>query len=224
MTEAGGIHALFWAAVTRLGEAQILLPAFLAGACWLAFAWSGGERARGAPARDAAWRWLAGLCATTSVATISKIAFLGFGIGSAALDFTGFSGHAMFSMSILPVLGAVVGGRRGAAGGVSLAALVTVSRVDLGAHSWSEAVGGMLLGAWAAWWTLSLHLKRPGAARAPWWLPLLLLAWLTLLPWRAPPSRTHDAVVAVALKLSGRSRPYTRFELLAGLIRPPPSP
>ena len=51
-------------------------------------------------------------------------------------------------------------------------------------------------------------------------LPLLLVAWLTLLPMRAPPSRTHGLVVSIALKLSGRSRPYTRFELLAGLIHP----
>ena len=46
------------------------------------------------------------------------------------------------------------------------------------------------------------------------------MAWLTLPPMRAPPSRTHSLVVSIALKLSGRTRPYTRFEQLAGLIHP----
>ncbi len=227
---AGEIQWLFWAAVTRLGEAQILLPAFMAGALWLAFARPAGARGRVAegnahahdhPARDSAWRWIVAICATTLVTTVSKIAFLGYGYGWAALDFTGFSGHSMFSTSILPVLGAIVAGRRGAVGGVLLAVLVMFSRVSLSAHSWSEALSGMVLGLAAAGWTLSLYLEHPGAVRAPWWLPLLLVAWLTLLPWRAPPSRTHDLVVSVSLKLSGRTRPYTRFELLGGLIHHP---
>ncbi len=228
MSGAADLLPLFWAAVTRLGEAQILLPAFVAGASWLAFARPAGARERLAegnahahdhPARDSAWRWIAAIFATTLVTTVSKIAFLGYGYGSAALNFTGFSGHSMYSMSILPVLGAIVAGRRGAIGGALLAVLVVYSRVDLNAHSWSEALSGMALGIAAAGWTLALYLEHPGAVRAPWWLPLLLVAWLTLLPWRAPPSRTHGLVVAVSLKLSGHTRAYTRFELLAGLIR-----
>jgi membrane-associated phospholipid phosphatase len=219
--------SLFWVSVTRLGESQILLPAFVAGATWLAFARPAGARSRLAqgnahahdhPARDSAWRWAAAVFTTTFITTASKIAFLGYGVGSAALDFTGFSGHSMYAMAILPVLAAIVAGRTGAVVGVIAALLVLVSRIEVGAHSWSEAISGAVLGAAAAWWTLRHYLSHPGAVRAPWWLPLLLLAWLTLLPWRAPPSRTHSLVIAVSLKLSGHTRPYTRFELLAGLI------
>ncbi len=230
MTTGGQeIHSLFWLAVTRLGEAQILLPAFLAGALWLALARPAGALRRMAqgdahahdhPARRSAWRWVAGIVVVAGITTISKVAFLGFGYGIAALDFTGFSGHSMFAWSILPVIGAIIGGRGGAVAGVLMAALITYSRVDLGAHSWSEAIAGMVLGAAAAGWTLADYLAHPGAVRTPWWLPLLLVVWLTLLPMHAPPSRTHNLVVAVSLKLSGRSRPYTRFELLAGLIHP----
>ncbi|HEY9025855.1 MAG TPA: phosphatase PAP2 family protein [Burkholderiaceae bacterium] len=229
MTGGPEIHSLFWLAVTRLGEAQILLPAFLAGALWLAFARPAGARGRRAqgnphahdhPARRPALRWVAGITATTVVTTASKIAFLGFGYGIAAIDFTGFSGHSMYAWSILPVLGAVVAGRRGVAIGVVLAVLITYSRVNLGAHSWSEAISGMALGVAAAGWTLADYLAHPGAVRTPWWLPLLIVAWLGVLPIKAPPSRTHDVVVSIALKLSGRPRPYTRFELLAGLIHP----
>jgi len=230
MQEGLEIHSLFWFAVTRLGEAQILLPAFLAGALWLAFARPAGARDRLAegnahahdhPARRSALRWIASIVATTAVVTASKIAFLGYGIGSAALDFTGFSGHSMYATAVLPVLAAIVGGRRGAVVGVLAAVLVAWSRVTLGAHSPSEAVSGVALGAAAAGWTLADYLAHPGAVRAPWWLPLLLVGWLTLLPMKAPPSRTHSLVVSIALKLSGRHRPYTRFELLAGLIDHP---
>ncbi len=229
MTEGQEIHSLFWYAVTRLGEAQILLPAFIAGALWLAFARPAGARGRMAqgnahahdhPARQSALRWVAAIFATTVVTTLSKVAFLGFGFGIAALDFTGFSGHSMYATSILPVLAAIVGGKRGAIVGLLLSLLITYSRVDLGAHSWSEALAGLALGAAAAWWTLADYLAHPGAVRAPWWLPVLLAVWLTLLPMRAPPSRTHSLVVAISLKLSGRQRPYTRFELLAGMIHP----
>ena len=229
MTEGQEIHSLFWYAVTRLGEAQILLPAFIAGALWLAFARPAGARGRMAqgnahahdhPARQSALRWVAAIFATTVVTTLSKVAFLGFGFGIAALDFTGFSGHSMYATSILPVLAAIVGGKRGAIVGLLLSLLITYSRVDLGAHSWSEALSGLALGAAAAWWTLADYLAHPGAVRAPWWLPVLLAVWLTLLPMRAPPSRTHSLVVAISLKLSGRQRPYTRFELLAGMIHP----
>jgi len=229
MTGGPAIHSLFWLAVTRLGEAQILLPAFLAGALWLALARPAGARGRAAegnahahdhPARRSALRWVAGITAATTVTTTSKIAFLGFGYGVAAIDFTGFSGHSMYAWSILPVLGAIGAGRRGVAVGVVLAVLVTCSRVSLGAHSWSEALAGMALGIGASAWTLADYLAHPGAVRPPWWLPLLIVAWLALLPTSAPPSRTHDLVVSISLKLSGRTRPYTRFELLAGLIRP----
>jgi membrane-associated phospholipid phosphatase len=229
MTGGQGIHSLFWLGVTRLGEAQILLPAFFAGALWLALARPAGARGRLArgdalahdhPARRSAWRWVAAIVATTAVTTASKVAFLGFGIGIATLDFTGFSGHSMYATAILPVLAAIIAGRTGAVVGVLLALLITYSRVNLGAHSTSEAIAGMVLGSAAAGWTLADYLAHPGAVRAPWWLPLLLVGWLAFVPLRAPPSRTHDVVVSLALKLSGRSRPYTRFEQLAGLIHP----
>lgn len=231
MSMAAGVLSSFWPAVTRVGESEILVPAFIAGALWLWFARPAGARARAAvggagalghPARSTAARWFAALFATTAVTTLSKVAFLGFGFGSAALDFTGFSGHSMFSMAILPVLAAIVGGRAGAVGGATLALTIMVSRVMVGAHSISEALTGAALGGAVALWTLQEYLGHPGAVRAPWWTPLAMVLWLTLLPWRAPPSRSHDVVVALSLKLSGHQRPYTRFELLAGLIRRPP--
>jgi hypothetical protein len=227
-----------WAAVTRLGEAEILLPAFVFGAAWLAFARpadggrlafafagrAGGRATAGGlppavePARAAALAWISGVVAATVLTTASKVAFLGFGLGSASLDFTGFSGHSMYAMAILPMLAAVLWGGRGAALGVVLALVVLVSRVEVGAHSWSEALSGAVLGGAVSWWALSVYLRHSGAARIPLWLPVVLAAWLTVLPWRAPPSRTHQAVIAVSLWLSERTQPYTRHELVTGKI------
>lgn len=229
MMESHPLPSLFWYAITRLGESEILLPAFLFGALWLALARPAGARGRLAegnahahdhPARGAALRWAAGICVATFATTATKIAFLGYGIGSAALDFTGISGHSMYATSILPVLAAIVWGRPGAVAGLFLALGVVVSRVEIGAHSWSEAVAGAVIGSCVAGWTLASYLNHPGAVRVPWWLPPVLGTWLVLLPWQAPPSRTHDLVIAVSLQLSGRPYPYTRYELLSGLISP----
>ena len=65
-----------WPVVTRLGEAQILLPATLALCLWLAW------RPRARPL--VGW-WLALLAVAAFVTTLSKIAFLGWGIGNATL-------------------------------------------------------------------------------------------------------------------------------------------
>ena len=66
-----------WPVVTRLGEAQILLPAALALCAWMAF--------RPSARPLVAW-WLALLTLATLVTTLTKVAFLGWGLGSAALD------------------------------------------------------------------------------------------------------------------------------------------
>ena len=199
----------FWPAVTRLGEAQILLPAALLCTAWLAW--------RSGTPRTAAL-WLATLAAAAFVTTASKLAFIGWGVGSATLDFTGFSGHAMFAAATLPVLlralagSGIVAARNAAAAGMALAALVAWSRVAVDAHSAPEALAGFLLGSAASGFVLvrgDFLALRP----QPRWAPLLLLAWLLVTSGAAPPSRTHDMVTRLALALSGRPQPYTRADL-----------
>jgi hypothetical protein len=129
-----------WYLLTRLGEAQILLPAMLALLLWLA----------AQPAtRPLAWRWALGTLLATAITTATKIAFIGFGVGIARIDFSGLSGHAMFAASLLPLMVALLraqGGARLSAGsllpGALLALLIAVSRVRVGAHSWSEVLLG----------------------------------------------------------------------------------
>ena len=198
-----------WSVVTRLGEAQILLPATLALCLWLAW------RPRARPL--VGW-WLALLAVAAFVTTLSKIAFLGWGIGNATLDFTGVSGHAMFAAAIYPLLlGAVFAGhaiawqRAAVAVGAALALLVAVSRVMVGAHSVSEVLAGMAVGGLVSAWALSRgHLPR---VRVPVLLPLALAAWLAVTPAHAPESQTHGWVTNLSLALSGRDRAYTRLDL-----------
>ena len=147
----------FWPLISRLGEAQLLLPAMLLAALWLARQ-PGGRR----PA--AAWLLATGIAAL--VTTASKLAFIGYGLGWAPLDFTGISGHAMFAAAVLPPLLRLAGGpatprgRHGLlAAGYLLATVVGLSRVVLPTHSASEVIGGLALGAaasaaalWAGHW------------------------------------------------------------------------
>lgn len=203
MSFTASLFAHPWLWITRLGEAQVLLPLAAAAAAWLG--WQGQRRL--------AWRWMASLAAAILLTTVSKLAFIGWGLGSASWDFTGVSGHAMFAAATLPLLAwtALRGHRLAWALGVFAAALVACSRVEVGAHSVSEAVVGFALGSAATLVAVSgTGLVR---LRVPAWLPGGVLAGLLLAPMAAHPLPTHDWVTRLSLQLSGRSHPYTRHDL-----------
>lgn len=203
------LPAEFWYFLTRLGEMQLMLPIGLALVAWLAWA---GEGRRAA-------LWLTMLVLAVGITAASKIAFIGWGIGSARLNFTGFSGHAMHAAAVIPLLlGCVAAGfprwaRLGAVVfALALAALVALSRVVIGAHSPSEAVLGFLLGALAS--TLALTLGDPPHSHLPRWLLATVLAALALNASAVPTLPTHGMVTRLALELSGRDKPYTRHMML----------
>jgi membrane-associated phospholipid phosphatase len=200
----------FWHALTRLGEAQILLPAALLAAL---------ELLRHARTRALAWSWMAMLAVTVLATTATKVAFIGWGLGVPAWDFTGVSGHTMLSAAIYPLLfGALTLGRSHRTRvlallfGAALALLVGVSRVKVGAHSSSEVMAGWVLGGsvnLAAWLLLRVPREPIGA-----WVPAALAGWLLIMPVHAPAARTHSMVTRLALSLSGHERPYTRADML----------
>ena len=199
----------FWQVLTRLGEAQILLPA--AALSTLALV----QQRRG---RLLAGRWLATLAAAVALTTASKVAFIGWGIGSSALDFTGVSGHAMFAAAVYPLLLATLAPATprvapwlAMAAGAALALLVGVSRVTVHAHSWSEVVAGLTLG--GAVGAISLMRWHLTESRFKVWVPTATAAWLWVMPVHAPASNSHALVTRMALALSGRHIPYTREEL-----------
>ncbi|ALT78922.1 phosphatase PAP2 family protein [Paucibacter sp. KCTC 42545] len=223
-----------WPWLTRLGEAQILLPLVLVACLWL---WRTSERGGRDEAQPGALtpstqlapvarRWLFWLGAAAALTTLSKLAFIGWGLGIEALDFTGISGHAMFASAVLPMLAwTLVRGRslrvqRGAVAlAFALAALIAYSRLKVGAHSSVEAWAGLLLGSGASLLSLPRRMRVSSSSasalgqRPPTWLPAGVVAALLLLPIGAPPSRSHDLVTQLALQLSGQQRPFQRLQL-----------
>lgn len=199
-----------WHWLTRFGEAQILLPLVLAVAVWL---WLGAQQGR------LALRWLVCIGAAASLTTFTKFAFIGWEWGVADWDFTGISGHAMFSSACLPVLAwvALMGRgervqRAGALAALLLAGLIAYSRLEVQAHSASESLTGFLLGSAASLITLRGRLATPQAP-VPLWLPAALAACLLVLPLSAPRSRTHDWVTELSVQLAGRGQAFERSEM-----------
>jgi hypothetical protein len=202
----------FWNLFTRLGEAQILLPAALL---------AGFALVRRPDARPLAAWWLVLLCAATFVTTASTIAFIGWGVGSSEFNFTGVSGHAMFAAAIYPLLLGTLASHAPRAGrnlaiaaGCALALMVGVSRVVVGAHSVSEVVAGLLLGGGVSALALAM-VVLPRSLVGP-MIPIAVGVWFAVMPIRAPASQTHSMVTELSLKLSGRSAPYTRSDMLRG--------
>lgn len=223
-----------WPWLTRLGEAQILLPLVLVACLWLWRTSARGGRDEAQPGAQAplnqlasvARRWLFWLGAAAALTTLSKLAFIGWGLGIEALDFTGISGHAMFASAVLPMLAwTLVRGRSlrvqrcAVALAFALAALIAYSRLKVGAHSSVEAWAGLLLGSGASLLSLPRRMRVSSSSasalgqRPPTWLPAGVVAALLLLPIGAPPSRSHDLVTQLALQLSGQQRPFQRLQL-----------
>ena len=79
-----------WYSITRLGGAGLTLPLALTIGLWLALGYT--------------WRlalaWLGLLAGAVGIVALTKIAFLGWGVGVRAWDFTGVSGHAMLSTAV----------------------------------------------------------------------------------------------------------------------------
>ncbi len=203
----------FWQLVTRLGEAQIALPVLIASMIWL--------MRRHGNLRLVTW-WLCFVAGAALLTLATKVAFIGWGVGVAALDFTGVSGHTMFASVVYPLLACLLftewstRQRRGAVwAGVAVALVVGISRVMVNAHSVSEVIAGLVVGGAAS--AAALAFARHPVASVPFWVPLGVALWLVITPVTAPVSETHGMVTRLSLALSGRTVPYTRSDMLRGV-------
>jgi membrane-associated phospholipid phosphatase len=200
----------FWHLLTRLGEAQILLPAVLLAA--LSQSWR-------RKVRPLVGWWMVLLALAVAVTIATKVAFIGWGVGWRAIDFTGISGHTMLAAAIYPLLLAMlVGGLSppwptlAVLAGCVLAMLIGVSRVMVHAHSISEVLAGLLVGGAAS--AAAFVIVGPPRHRVGALLPTALALWLALMPQHAPASTTQSLVTQLALRLSGHTRPCTRRDLM----------
>ena len=168
-----GFDAAVWAWVSRFGQAEVMVPCVIALALWMVWVQAGNR----------AWVWVASLALAAGLTLSSKVAFIGWGLGIASLDFTGISGHAMLSAATWPVMLSILAARfrpawqrRAVAAGYGLAVLVACSRVVLGLHSPFEVMAGFLLGALASGVVLGRF--RTSHALTPAWLSIsLALCW-----------------------------------------------
>jgi membrane-associated phospholipid phosphatase len=205
-----------WISVTALGSVGVMGPVALIVAAWLAV----GYRWKYAGA------WLALLGTASTLVALSKIAFIGWGIGVRHLDFTGISGHALMSTAVLPVaiFVALLPARGtiralGVAFGLLLGVWVGVSRVVLDAHSVSEVVAGCALGAavalafvWFAW-------RAESGKLAP--TPVAASLAAVVVALHGMPVPTQHWITEIALGLSGHERPYVRASWKSKAFRAP---
>ena len=161
----------------------------------------------------AIWTLLFG--AGMALVVVTKIAFMGWGIGVESVEFAGISGHAMRAGAVFPVAAflafrssSLLARQLATAFGVLLAVLIAISRVYVEAHSVSEAVSGCVLGLGLAalfiWHAGNEHHMALSRVLVALCLPVLLVA-----P-RVEPIPAELWIARTAIYLSGRDYPYTR--------------
>jgi len=195
-----------WTLITSFGDAGLMVPTAVIIAVWL----------YAAQGRVAALLWCALFVSAGLLVTATKIAFLGFGLGIHRFNFTGISGHSMMSMAVFPVALVLLGGASPRSRwilvplGAGIAAMVALSRLVIHAHSLSEVLSGMAVGASVAGLFFLLAKLPPARARN---LPFVsfCLAMIFLAGYGRP-APSQDLVTRAALVLSGRDHPYTKKE------------
>lgn len=190
----------WWSALSALGGIEVTGPLGIAIAVWLL----AGRSWR----LSLAWCLLYG--AGMALVVVTKLAYMGWGIGIPELKFAGLSGHAMRACAVFPVAFYVAVRHKGPAtaygalaAGVALAVLVSISRVPVLAHSWSEVLLGGAVGlAVAAAFIRHARSEHPTVAGRL--LLVLCMPVLLVLPSHEP-VRTERMLKQVAVALSGRS-------------------
>ncbi|MGB4812515.1 MAG: phosphatase PAP2 family protein [Methylophilaceae bacterium] len=198
----------YWQLITHLGSISLLLPTLIIALITL---WQSKQK-------STAFTWLTALSVVIALTVLSKILFMGWGVGIASLNFTGISGHTLLATSILPILFYSVIGKPktkskniGLWIGLLLSILVGVSRFVLGMHSMSEVVAGWALGLLVCSIVLTtIHYHHQGYAYLQLTFLICLLGLGTATPNFIP---SHSMETKLALYLSGHDKPYTRADL-----------
>ncbi|WP_077002152.1 phosphatase PAP2 family protein [Variovorax sp. KK3] len=206
----------FWYTVTWFGDSGLLLPA----AAWIAI-WLGVRTST----RPIAWRWLLLFGAGGALVALSKIAFMGWGVGSAFLNFTGVSGHTMLATSVWPVAFWLVAAHQSPRVRLSAAmlgwvfgALIGLSRLAIYVHSKSEVAAGFAVGLAVSGVFVWLQHQRP-PPRLHWVLLVISICSPLLFLRPGTQAPTHDALGVIAARLAGVERPFTRADLMQGRPR-----
>ncbi|MDF7659505.1 phosphatase PAP2 family protein [Erwiniaceae bacterium L1_54_6] len=199
-----------WKTLTYFGDSMLLIPTAVIIA--LVLPWKSDNR-------RTVWYWLLAFGLAGLLVSISKIMFLGFGIGSARFNFTGFSGHSAMSATLWPVMMWLVSGRWSSfwrtatiSLGYLIPMMVGLSRLAIHAHSPSEVIAGLALG-----FTLSsaFLLSQRDTALKAFSLPQMGVAFLVplLLVSHGRVATTQQFLERFSADLAGLEKPYTRADL-----------
>ncbi len=199
-----------WRTLTYFGDSMLLIPTAVIIA--LVLPWKSDNR-------RTVWYWLLAFGLAGLIVSISKIMFLGFGIGSARFNFTGFSGHSAMSATLWPVMMWLISGRwsRGWRAftvgiGYVIPLMVGFSRLVIHAHSASEVLAGLLLG-----FTLSsaFLLSQRGTALKGFSVAQVAIALLVpvLLMSHGRVATTQQFLERFSADLAGLEKPFTRADL-----------
>lgn len=202
-----------WQWVSFFGDSTVLLPS--AAAMFMVLFLR-------RPSRQIAWQWGLLFGITGAIVSASKLAFMGWGIGIRELDFTGFSGHTALSTAFWPIFlwllcarGSVVLRRTAMVMGYLLAGLVGYSRLAIHAHSPSEVIAGLLLGACGS--VLFLLLQRNSSrvvdAQLSWGGVLSLIIIPVVLLNTGTKAPTQSLLGEIAVKLGPLEKPFTRADM-----------
>lgn len=192
---------IFWAAFTKLADSNFTMPVAALLAVWLA----------GARAWKPFFLWCFLFGAGIVLVVATKIAHIGWGVGLAALDFTGISGHAMRATAIAPALMAVLLQKHtrqiqqlGLLAGIVFGIAIGISRLAVQVHSMSEVVSGCLLGGIVGLGFAYLIRNSQIVFQRK----LLVLGLIALLPVLSlKPAPTESWMENVAYYLAGKERP-----------------
>ena len=202
-----------WQWVSFFGDSTVLLPS--AAAVFMVLFLR-------RPSRQIAWQWGLLFGITGAIVSASKLAFMGWGIGIRELDFTGFSGHTALSTAFWPIFlwllcarGSVALRRTAMVMGYLLAGLVGYSRLAIHAHSPSEVIAGLLLGAIGS--ALFLLLQRNSSrvvdAQLSWGGVLSLIIIPIVLLNTGTKAPTQSLLGEIAVKLGPLEKPFTRADM-----------
>jgi len=205
-----------WKAVTDFGDSALLLPCVLLVALWL-FASLRSVRVA------AVWLGYCGLA--VAIIALTRLAYMGWHIGIPGVDFTGLSGHTTLSFLVWLVLLFLMLGRSrvsrvlALAGGIILASLIAVSRIEVHSHSLSEVIGGAVVGISLSAIYLRAHrrlfpLRLPRSRFLVTLMVPLLLGYGRIMP-------SEHMLRSVSVALSGHGWVYTRHD--ARELSPPSS-
>jgi membrane-associated phospholipid phosphatase len=195
-----------WLTVTRVAGMAVTAPVALAIAAFLVVE---GER-------RLALLWCVLFAAGLSLVVVTKMAFIGWGIGFGPFDFTGASGHTMRATAVAPVLLYLLLNKApppmrliGILAGLAFGMLIGVSRLALHAHSVSEVVAGWWVGALVSLGFICLA----GPLQKPVLNPARIaggMVALVLLAGFARPFHTQAWLTKASLLIAGHDKPFIR--------------